>query len=109
MLGDDDIDVFFDVTEFAEPVTFHLGDDNAPNDRTITAIFDDEFTPRTQGTGIVLDTTDPMLTCKSTDVADIQRETMVTVRGALYSVVQLQPDGQGMTVIVLAHDDGEDE
>ena len=43
----------------------------------------------------------PALTCASADVAHAVRGSAVTVRGVAYTVANLQPDGTGVTVLIL--------
>lgn len=43
----------------------------------------------------------PVLTCASADVASVARGAAVRVRGAAFTVANIQPDGTGVTVLVL--------
>lgn len=88
------------VRKFGQPVTFELADSS---ERTITAIFDDAFFDSNVGE-TVLDTTQPRLTCRTSDLLNIPLETTVSVNGKTYSVVKFQPDGTGMSIVILAHE-----
>lgn len=71
--------------------------------KSCKAIFDNGYVDANIGE-TVLDTTQPRLTCKHEDVKDVPRESLVTVRGVPYSVVQVQPDGTGFAIVQLAHE-----
>ena len=53
----------------------------------------------------MLDTTQPRVTALASDAVGIPREATVTIRGKLYSVTQVQPDGTGMAIIQLAFEE----
>ena len=76
---------------------FHTDSGN----RAVTGYFDNAFF-NTQIGETILDTTQPRLTVIMADVADIPRETMVTVDGKLHSIIQIQPEGTGLSTITLA-------
>lgn len=81
----------------AKELTFHTDSGN----RSVTGYFDNSFF-NTQIGETIMDTTQPRLTVIMEDVADIPRETMVTVDGKLHSIIQIQPEGTGMATITLA-------
>lgn len=72
--------------------------------KSLKGIFDDSFTDAATGE-TVLDTTQPRVTCLASDAATIPREAITTIRGKAYSVTQVQPDGTGMAIIQLAHEE----
>ena len=100
----DPLDVF--MADFAEnePLVFEWenGDGDAES-ITATGIFDNSFVDANIGE-TALDSTAPRLTCKYSEVATVPREATVTVRGKLYSVTQVQPDGTGFALVTLAHE-----
>lgn len=65
--------------------------------RSVRAIFD---APYADALGVVGIT--PQLTCASVDVAGVVRGSAAIVRGVAYTVAEVQPDGTGVTVLVLA-------
>lgn len=85
---DEDIRLFFSPADFAEPVT--VG--GAP----LNAIFDADF-----GAALGVAGTGPQLTCSSVDVVAVQTGAAVTVRAQPYTVVGIEPDGTGITVLRL--------
>lgn len=94
----ENLNVFFSGLDAAEMVFA-----TSPVQR-VTAYFDNAFQDINIGETI-MDTTTPRLTCKYADVKDIPRGTPVTVGAANFSVVQIQPEGTGLAMITLAHED----
>lgn len=87
----EDLDIFLD--DFGQEVVFN-------GTLTVKAIFDNAFY-NTQLGDIDISTTLPRLTCKSSDVETISSKNTVVVSGTTYKVIELQPDGTGMTIITL--------
>jgi len=72
------------------------GEDVVVAGRPLRALFDAAYADVLGVAGIA-----PALTCASADVAHAVRGSAVTVRGVAYTVVNLQPDGTGVTVLIL--------
>lgn len=87
---------------FSAPFDFHL----PGGIRRVKGIFDNAFFDRNFGENS-LETTTPRILADIEHVGDVGEETMVECisSGKWFSVVQIQPDGTGMAVVVLAHDD----
>lgn len=86
----EDIDVY--LTAFGETVTVDGVD--------ITAIVDTEYSALNLGIGI--ESSEPQITCKSTDVSAAVEGTPVTMRSTSYAVAgPPEPDGTGVTVLKL--------
>ena len=81
----------------AVPVVIH----NSLGDRTITGYFDNSFFNSQIGETI-LESTQPRVTCKTSDVEGVPRESTLTIEGVLYSIIEPQPEGTGMTILRLA-------
>lgn len=64
----------------------------------IEVIFDDGYRPALDG---VVEASAPQLTCDDADIAHVALGMAVTVNAASYSVISIQPDGTGMTVLIL--------
>jgi hypothetical protein len=92
----EDIGAFFDTDEFATNVL--LG--SSGSEVTIQAIFDNSHFA-IDDTNAVISTTQPMLTCKSADVASAKQGTRVVVNSTAYKVDDIQPDGTGITILTL--------
>lgn len=43
----------------------------------------------------------PRLTCRTCDVESLRKDTSVTVNGADYRIARAEPDGTGMTTLIL--------
>ncbi len=66
----------------------------------IRGIFDNETTD--DGLGLAgFQSTAPQFTCATADVADVQEGDQAVIRGATYRVSEIEPDGSGMTVLIL--------
>ncbi len=95
------------VKDFAEndEIVFEwVNGDDEPQTKSLMGIFDDSFTDAQTGETI-LDTTQPRVTALASDAAVIPREATTTIRGRLYSVTQVQPDGTGFAVIQLTQEE----
>lgn len=71
--------------------------------KEISGIFDNAFIDATTGE-MDLDTTLPRFVCKSEDLNQVTRETVVIIDSVNYSILDLRPDGTGMTSVILAHE-----
>lgn len=89
----DDLDAFVDVDNgFA--VEALIGGE------TVTGIFDAEYAERLNTAG-----TAPVFMCKSADAAGIEQGYEVVIGDSDYTVVGIEPDGTGMTMLVLEEAD----
>lgn len=91
-----DLDELFDTDEFAIEVTLTGG-------TKINGIFDDEF----RGVNIQdgeIRTTAPQVLCKSSDVSGVALGNTVTINSIAYKVIERQPDGTGLTTLILSKD-----
>lgn len=83
-----DLDTLFDADEFAVEATI--------GGATVRGILDDEYIEDADIAG-----TRPVLVCKTADVAAVDQGDTVTIDGTDYEVVIPQPDGTGVTRLVL--------
>ena len=67
---------------------------------TITILFDNEYKSVDMETGAVMSTA-PMAYCKSADVSAFTQGRVLTIDTVSYTVTDLQPDGTGMTTLIL--------
>jgi len=91
-----DLDELFDKDEFAVEVTLTGG-------IKIDGIFDDEFRGVNIQDGEVR-TTAPQVLCKSSDVSGVALGSTVTISSVAYKVIERQPDGTGLTTLILSRD-----
>ncbi|MCL2829417.1 MAG: hypothetical protein FWD77_01615 [Betaproteobacteria bacterium] len=83
-----------------EAIFVHCADDAVLDGRPVRGLFAAPWlAPKigTLGTGIV----EPQLTVRDADAAGVRRGTVVEISGARYDIVSIEPDGAGVTVLVL--------
>ena len=91
----ENLDAYFD--GFGQAVSFT---DSSGETVSCTAIFDNGFSAPQIG-DLVIETTDPVLTCKTSDISGIESGDSVTVESITYKVIQIQPDGTGISTVFL--------
>lgn len=90
-----DLDVFLNSDEFAVDVTY--------NAATIQGIFDAEFSSAVEGE-VGIESTVPQVLVKTSDVPNVAHNETMTINSVVYSVIGIQPDGTGVTLILLSED-----
>ena len=70
---------------------------------TVYGIFDDAFESVVIATGEVTMTA-PRFLCRTADVTSVAQGTAVTIGGVAYKVINIEPDGTGMTALALSKD-----
>ena len=53
------------------------------------------------GESVDVDGTQPVVTCRSSDVTGIDTADTITIDSVTYNIVNIQPDGTGITVLIL--------
>lgn len=91
----DDLNIFIDEDEFAVDVIL--------NSVTIQGIFDNEFLVAVEGE-VGVETTSPQAQFKTTDVSSAVHGDIMTIDSVDYNIIGIQPDGTGMTLILLSQD-----
>lgn len=81
---------FFDTDDFAETVTISGGIGS------VNVIFTDEYAEQFETEGDL-----PMAVARTTDVAAVTHGMTVTRGATTFTVREIQPDGTGVTVLVL--------
>lgn len=96
-----DLDAIFDTDEYAQTVTYiRQGYASAQ----IPVIFDNEYSV-TLGVGEPgMGVPSPQALCKTADVANASRGDTFVVGGTTYYVQEVQPDGTGITTLILSRD-----
>jgi len=84
---------FLDVDEFGVTATY----DGAS---TIQGIFDKDYIELLQGE-VGIASTGPQMLCRSSDVSGVVQGKAVVVGGVSYTVKGIEPDGTGMTLLLL--------
>ena len=88
-------DTFLDSDEFAVDVTYKAA--------TIQGIFDDGFIDSADD-DIAVESTAPQVQVNSTDVVGALHGETMTINSVVYKITGIQPDGTGMTLIMLSID-----
>lgn len=95
-----DIDTFLDIDFFGEEIEIHLGIGQIIKP---IVVFDDEFQSSQSNETNILNT-QPQFVCKSEMIELVKRKNLVIARGLQYYVEEIQPDGAGMSTVILSHD-----
>jgi len=90
-----DLDTFINADEFAVDITY--------NAATIQGVFDDEFSSAVQGE-MGIESTVPQVQVKTSDVPTVAHGETMTINSTVYNIIGIQPDGTGMTLILLSED-----
>ncbi len=90
-----DLDTFLDSDEYAVQITYNSG--------TIKGIFDNAFVEDQQD-DIDVETLQPQVTVKTSDVTGLTQGDTMTINSVVYNVIGIQPDGTGLTNVLLSQD-----
>jgi len=89
MIGDADLDTFFETSDFAETALF--------GSTPIAGIFDNAFAAALDIAG-----SGPVFTCKSSDATGLNPGTStLTIRSSSYLVIGVEADGTGVSLVRL--------
>jgi hypothetical protein len=53
------------------------------------------------GESVDIDGTQPVVTCRSSDVTGVDTDDTITISSVTYNITNIQPDGTGVTVLIL--------
>jgi len=67
---------------------------------TISVIINKEYFA-IAGESVDVDGTQPVVTCRSSDVTNIDTADTIAIDGITYNIVNIQPDGTGTTTLIL--------
>jgi hypothetical protein len=90
-----DLDIFLNSNEFAVDVTYQSA--------TIKGVFDAPFESAVEGE-MGIESTLPQVLVKTSDVASAVHGQTMTINSVVYQIIGIQPDGTGMTLILLSED-----
>lgn len=92
-----DLDIFFSSDGFAVQATYE--------GRIINVIFDSEYQALEMlGGGVGVESSSPSALCKTSDVSNAKHGDTLTISGTTYYVTGVQPDGTGITRLLLSKD-----
>lgn len=94
----EDIDLFFSTDDFAETVAF-TPEGGSPV--SIPVIFDEPYT-LTAAQGITYQNANPTCQARTSDVSTATAGATIVRGSTTYYVTDVQPDGTGVTVLVLS-------
>ena len=83
-----------DTDEFAVAATYNGG-------AIVNGIFDNEYAGVLDGAGAPVESTRPVFYCRTADVASAVHGDTLVISGTTYNVVGVEPDGAGMTTLIL--------
>ena len=90
-----DLTTFLNPDEFAVEITY--------NSTMILGIYDNAFVEDQQN-DINVETLQPQVIVKSSDVSSLSHGDTMTINSITYKVIGIQPDGTGLTIILLSRD-----
>lgn len=99
-LADDDLDIFFSNSDVAKTATYTPAVGTA---KPVQVIFDAPF-GLTSAQGIDYQSDVPAVTIKTSDVPSVGEGDTLTIDGVVFKVKEIQPDGTGISRIILSKD-----
>jgi hypothetical protein len=103
---DPDLAAFFDVDGgFAVWATYTSAVGGAPSQ--IPVIFENEYAAAEYdrlSQNAAVESTSPRATCRDADVPGVSHGAALAVSGTTYFVIEVRPDGTGVTVLILSKD-----
>lgn len=94
----EDLSLFFNADEFASLVSIAQQDGGTVI--SVSGIWDDGYRESVLGMA-GMSTSDPRFTCATVDVDGVEVEDTLTKDGTQYVVAEIQPDGTGITTLML--------
>ena len=96
-----DLDAFFATDAFAQTAFYtRLGYPSAQ----IPVIFDSEYSVAQEIGETGIGVSSPQVLCKTADVENASRGDTLLVGGTTYYIQEVQPDGTGITTLILSRD-----
>ena len=89
----EDLSAFLNVDEFATAATWNAG--------TIYGIFDNGYLGVPAGVVVDLESAATSYHCQTADVSTAVHGDTITINAVVYTIVGIQPDGTGMTTLIL--------
>lgn len=94
----EDLDLFLETDDFASVLTLFPGE---AGEVAINGIFDREYFAAEVGSEVDVVSAQPMIRCRDVDVSAVVQGSGVKVGSVDYHVVDIQPDGTGITDLIL--------
>jgi hypothetical protein len=87
---------FFDADAHGKTATVTINGSSS----TISVILNNEYFA-IAGESVDIDGTQPVATCRTSDVTNIDTSDSITIDSIAYNITNIQPDGTGITVLIL--------
>lgn len=97
----DDLAVFFDADDFGTAASFTPSGGSAS---TVNGIFRNVFFEAEAGGNVGVVMQDPIFICRTADVSGVAEGDALTVSGTAYTIRVVEPDGTGVTRLMLEKD-----
>lgn len=94
---DQNLDTFFYLSDFAIEVTYKF---QSGTEKTIKAIYDNDYISSMME-GIIVENANPRIIAKTSDIANARIGDTIVVNGITFNVINVRPDGTGITTIEL--------
>jgi hypothetical protein len=87
---------FFDVEAHGKTASISINGVSS----SISVIFNKEYLA-IEGESVDVDGYEPVVHCRSSDVSGVDTADTITIDSVSYNIVNIQPDGTGVTVLIL--------
>ena len=94
----DELAVFFGVDDFGTAATYTP---SGGSSTTVNGIFDNEFFEADAGGMVAVAIQQPRFQCRTSDVSAAAEGDAITINSVAYIIRVVQPDGTGVTTLVL--------
>lgn len=94
----EDLSLFYDTEGFAVEASFKHGSGSAV---TIRGIFDNAYYAVDTQAEVDIACTQPRFQCATSSVASAAEGDKLTLDGVEYTIIDIQPDGTGVTMLIL--------
>lgn len=94
----DELAIFFAVDDFGVAATYTP---SGGSPVTVNGIFDNEFFEADAGGNVAVAIQQPRFQCRTSDVASAAEGDAITINSISYIIRVVQPDGTGVTMLVL--------
>ncbi|QDP51773.1 MAG: hypothetical protein GOVbin1578_36 [Prokaryotic dsDNA virus sp.] len=91
-----DLENFFDTETHGKNATVSINGTSS----SIKVILNNEYF-EIPGESVNIDGTQPIATCRSSDIANLDTDDSITIDSVTYNIKNIQPDNEGITELIL--------